>query len=76
MSTPKIVVVLKGGFIRDVITDTEIELLVVDHDTDGYEDEKLTTFNMEEEFRAYAYVEKPCVTEDTSEYFDQYNEAR
>ena len=77
MSTPKIVVVLKEGHIRDVISDTDVELLIIDCNIEGIEEEKIKHFTDldGEEFRAYAYTDKPFVTEyETSEYFNQYHE--
>lgn len=76
MSKPKIVVVIVGGYIRDIISDTDVELLVVDRNIEGIDVSKIKNFRDSEgdEFRAHAYIDKPDVTDEVSEYFDQYHE--
>lgn len=40
-NTPLIVINVDGGVIQDIIADTAVEVIVLDFDTDGIEDEKL-----------------------------------
>ena len=37
MPIPRIVVVLEGGLVQDVVADLPLDVLVVDRDVDGYE---------------------------------------
>lgn len=59
MIQPKIIVHIEGGMVQNVLTNTDIELIIYDYDTDGAEPEDLKMVpqsNGSEPEQAYVYI--------------------
>jgi hypothetical protein len=40
---PKVIITIEGGLIQNVLSDTEIDVIVVDYDTESYEENEHLT---------------------------------
>lgn len=41
----KIVIIVEGGVVQEVLTEDKVEVLIVDYDVDGVDDNELTSIN-------------------------------
>jgi len=58
---PRIIIVLDGGLIRNVMSTCDIDIAIVDYDTEGIPDEDLTTLHFDTgDDRAYCFIERPA----------------
>jgi hypothetical protein len=62
MDRPKVVMVVEGGVLRDVIADCEIEFIVVDHDVQGNDPKDLVKIEGQ---NAYVYTSETIPDPDT-----------
>ena len=62
----RIVIVVEGGVVQEVLSDEPIECMVIDHDTDGVDEDRLVTFHPGEgkPFQAVAHIWKASVMPD------------
>lgn len=47
MMTPKVVIVVEGGVVQDVLCDQHIQVLLIDYDTDGMEEPEMVPVPVE-----------------------------
>lgn len=78
MNKPKIVIMLNGGLVQEVLSDKEVEVLIIDEDIDQAEDKDLVKLTDSEGdvFKAYVREEEPAVIPFSEEYFKQYRKSR
>jgi len=42
MKRPKVVITLDGGIVQDILSDVPIDVIVIDYDVEGIEEDRLT----------------------------------
>ena len=62
MEKPKIVIVLEGGLVQHIVADQEMDVTVLDFDTEGIDEKHSTEVNGDE-----AYVTSPHLEIDPDE---------
>ena len=73
----RVVIVIEGGVVQEVLSDEPIECMVIDHDTDGGDEDRLVTFHSGEgkPFQAVAHIWHTNVIPDmVATYFRQLTE--
>jgi len=60
----QIIITMDGGVIQDVTADAEVDLTVIDYDTEGVDADRLTTMQHENGWGSSAVVFDPGVTVD------------
>lgn len=67
MSKPRIVIVMDGGLIQQILADTDVEIATIDYDVEGTEDERLTAIPQQGGGVEAAY----CWTQDAPDEIDK-----
>lgn len=73
----RIVIVVEGGVVQEVLSDDPINVMVIDHDIDGVDEDSLVTFQPGEgkPFQAVAHIWKASAMPDlVATYFGQLTE--
>ena len=54
----RVVIVIEGGLVQEVLSDKPIECMVIDHDIDGMDENRLATFHPGKgnQFQAVAHI--------------------
>ena len=59
---PKIIIVLDGGLIRNVMSTEYIDVAIIDYDIEGIPEEDLTILPFDTgDDKAYCFIEKPII---------------
>ena len=54
---PKLIIILDGGIVRDVLSDKEFDVAVIDYDTDGMDEKELSEVPIgDEKLTAWCYM--------------------
>lgn len=68
MNTPKIAVFVSGGVVQEIVTDSDINVAVIDMDTDGASDEELNFYPDDDGNQNSAYIAINEITTKDPEY--------
>jgi hypothetical protein len=59
---PKMIIIIEGGFVREVLSDIDIDIAIMDYDIEGIEEEHLTSIPSEgKDNMAFCYIDSTVV---------------
>lgn len=67
MSKPKVIVTIEGGLVTSVLSDNDLDVVVIDYDTDGVEENELVDILQNDSTKSQAYVYEGEVFEKNEE---------